>query len=224
MIKKRNCLLHSLIGICFAAPRSIAAYHAISGDKPAKVLASGRLPIAEDLAKLAVSRSAALEWGENAQYARDLARAYHAMRLNADRSTRKSLAFAVETASIRELGARPLNTKAWWRVAEMRDARFGPRNRKTIQYLLRSVEMQRNASTFMPARLNSIIRHWWHFDPESRQALIAQVMMTARADWKGLLRIAKNPRNQGVIRAGLVSDPQYLGALEAALYKTSRQR
>lgn len=202
-----------------AVPRSIAVFNALDGVQTANALVAGKYLLSEDLRKLAVSRAAALAWGENPVYTRDLARAYHRLSRRAPPGTRKSLQGAAHDISAREVRARPMNAVAWWRLGVMRAAIAGRPQAQSAAYLHRSILMQRNAMTLMPLRLRAVSDHWRQFDPAQRRDVRPQFAAAWRRDPKSVIRIAQNPHRRAVIRAALATDPRLLGAFEAALGK-----
>jgi hypothetical protein len=224
MIKGSDRYAIFVVGLLFAVGifylalhQGISAFKALDGDRIANAMKKGAPEESEDLRKLAVSRADALVWGANPAYAGDLAVAYQVLSRQVSAGTRKSVRTAAHDASEAELRAGPLNAYAWWRLGVLRAALDGGTTARSASYQWRSVRVQPNAMTLMPARLSAISDNWFRFEVAQRREVRPQFAAAWERDSKAVLRLAKNSRRRAVIRGALAIYPAISGAFEEAL-------
>lgn len=203
----------------FAVPRGLAAFAALDGDAIAHAVSTGKPQGADDLRRLAVSRAAALTWGENAAYANELAVAYRLLGRVAAPETRKGLRNAAYDLSVAEIRARPLNAYAWWRLGVLRAAIDGGSTARSAAFQVQSVRAQPHAMKLIPLRLRAICDNWLRLDAAQRRDMRPQFVLAWNRDRKSVLRIAENPWRRAVIAAALATAPETLQAFETALKK-----
>lgn len=127
-------------------------------------------------------------------------------------------------ATVSELTLRPLNARAWWRLAVLESYRAGRPTAKSAAYLIRSVAVAPQALTMMPVRVVYLLTTWPQFNPAQRRAAQAQVAATWRAYPDEILRLASNPHLRGLLRTALAADPEQLAAFEAALLRPAKKK
>lgn len=229
MIKGSDRLGVAVAGVLVAAglmylavPQGLSAVSALPATRDVKILSLGVQQGPEELRKIAASRARALEWGGNPAYARELSSAYHSMIRWVAPENRRSLIAATGDATVAELRMRPLNATAWWRLSVTEAARRGKPTRQSARYVARSVDVQPNAMTLMPIRLENIILNWWLFDTGERPGMRAQFFKTWSSQPGRVVKLAKNEAYSGIIRGALAIDPLAAGTLEDALAKNKR--
>ena len=228
MIKGSDRYSVFLVGLLVAVslmylgfPQAVSAFKALDGVAVAKTLGDRDRQDPEELRKLVEVSADALAWGRDPLYARNLSRSYLALAGHADPAARSALLTATLDASVAELKERPLNARAWWRIAIMREAIDRRPSAQSALYLWHSVRVQPNALSLMSLRLRAITDNWFRFSPQQRRDVIPQFAMVWKRDRKAVLGLAQNLRRRGVISAALAFDADLLRAFEESLEEKS---
>lgn len=210
MVAIVSCAGLGLLLVMLAAPRTIAAWSALSAEPALEAIFNGRTPSDDDLSAGALGLERALSWSSSGSRLTNLAllRAVQAERLPVDSPHRHEMLKQAEDLLVRGLSANPSDGYAWLRLAVVRSVR-GAESGEIVAPLMQSVDTAPNARHLWLPRIEMMLRYWPDFSVDELLMMRSQI----RTIWTvpfyrlPLMRAAEAKGQSLMVRWSLSGDP-----------------